>query len=84
MTVEISEEIFQILQNSVENGRFSTVTDALEKSVHMLGASNTLDEDWMEYAEERISAGLADVEAGRTIPAEHFLNELHRYRQKSA
>ena len=76
MTVEINDETFRILQESVESGRFSTVTDALQESVQMLEASGAPDEDWMDYAHERISAGLADVAAGRTIPSEQVLAEL--------
>ena len=76
MTVEIPEDTYRIFQESVASGRFATVEEALKESAHLLADSAERDEDWFAYADERIAAGLADVAAGRTIPAEDVLAEL--------
>ena len=76
MNVELSEDSYRILQQSVDCGRFSTIEEALDGSVHLLADEPKPTEDWLAYADERISAGLADLAAGRVVPAEQVLAEM--------
>lgn len=79
MTVEISDEAYSILQGKVERGEYASVGAALDESIRQ-SASQADDEEWDEedraYLNERIDAGLADVAAGRVIPAEQVLTGL--------
>lgn len=84
MVVEVSDEAYRILQATVQQGRFANIQEALDESVHLLSGDFRPSEDWLAYADESISEGLADVAAGRTIPAEEFLAELRSRRQKTA
>ena len=65
MTIEISDETYRLLQERVERGHYDTLEQAL---------------DDLEYVQERIEAGLADVTAGRVRPAEEVLAEMQALR----
>lgn len=64
----------------VASGRFTTVSEALHAGLDALHE----DEEWQDYARDRIAAGLADIEAGRTVPVEEVLEMLRQYQQQKA
>jgi len=84
MQVELSTQDQAILERFVSSGRFSSMEEAVHECIQTIADDVVVDEEWREYANERIEAGLADLAAGRTIPAEQFLQELRTMRQKSA
>lgn len=64
----------------VASRRFTTVSEALHAGLDALHE----DEEWQDYARDRIAAGLADIEAGRTVPVEEVLEMLRQYQQQKA
>lgn len=84
MTVEISADDFDLLQELVKSGRYTSVTEALHQGVMIAATEEPVTDEYRSYLDEAIQAGLADVEAGRTIPAEEFLSELRSRRMKQA
>ncbi len=81
MTVDLSPEDDQRAQALLASGRFASISDALHAG---LKAIQDEEDEWNDYARDRIEAGLEDVKAGRTIPVHDFLEELRSVRQQKA
>ncbi len=64
----------------VSSGRFPDVEAVLQAGLDALED----DDEWRSYAQDRIAAGLADVEAGHTIPLDEFLARLRTHRLQKA
>ena len=80
MAIELSPEDQVAAEAWVAEGRFSSVEEAVHVSIDVMRNQ----QEWNDYANERIEAGLADVEAGRTRSAEEVLAMLRTYQQKQA
>jgi putative addiction module CopG family antidote len=80
MSITLSPEDQKKAEDLVASGRFSNINDALHAGLDALDE----DPDWQEYARDRIAAGLEDIKAGRTVPAEEVLAKLRSYNQKKA
>ena len=78
MSVELSLEDQEKVKAMVSSGRFGSESEALHAGLEALDEGD----EWKEYAQDRIAAGLEDVEAGRVRPAEEVLAMLRSYRQK--
>lgn len=80
MSVDLKPEDQKMAEALVASGRFDSVPDALHAGLEAIHE----EDEWKEYARDRIAAGLADIEAGRTISGEDFLIWLESQRQKRA
>jgi putative addiction module CopG family antidote len=80
MGVELEGENLKIAEALVASGRFESVSEAVHAGLEAIHE----EEEWKDYARDRIEAGLADIEAGRTISGEDFLIWLEGQRQKRA
>jgi putative addiction module CopG family antidote len=80
MSITLSPEDQKKAEDLVASGRFSSINDALHAGLDALDE----DPDWQEYASDRITAGLEDIEAGRTVPLEEVLEMLRAARLKEA
>ncbi len=80
MSITLSPEDEQKAEALVDSGRFASIHDAIRAGLDALHE----DTDWQEYAKDRIDAGLADVEAGRTVPLQDVLDMLHAARLQKA
>ena len=78
MTVELNAEYESRAQKLVAAGRFRDMEEVLQAGVDALEEN----ESWLCYARERIQRGLNDIEAGRTVSGEAFMEQLHRARLK--
>jgi putative addiction module CopG family antidote len=78
MSVELEEEDLKIAEALVASGRFDSVSQAVHAGLE------AIHEEWKDYARDRIEAGLADIEAGRTKPLDEVLAMLNSYNQKQA
>jgi putative addiction module CopG family antidote len=76
MSIELSSEDREKVKAMVSSGRFSSESEALHAGVEALDEGN----EWREYAQDRIAAGLEDIEAGRVIDGEEFLTWLRSQR----
>ena len=79
MTVEISDEVYGMLKDKVDRGEYPSVGSALDQSIrqYVRQTSDEWDEEDRAYLDARIEAGLADISAGRTIPAEQVLSGMY-------
>jgi putative addiction module CopG family antidote len=80
MTIELHPEDQKLLQDMIASGRFQSASDAVHAALAAL--EELEDENWKSYASERIEAGLEDVKAGRTVPAEEIYTMLRSATQK--
>jgi Arc/MetJ-type ribon-helix-helix transcriptional regulator len=80
MSIDLNPEDQQKAEALVASGRFDTVADALHAGLEALKE----DADWQAYASDRIEAGWADMEAGRTTPWEEVEAWLKTTMQKRA
>ena len=72
MVVELSPKDQADAEAWVAAGRFGSVEEVVHVSMQ-----NMRDlQEWNEYASDRIEAGLADLEAGRTIPGDEVMTRL--------
>jgi antitoxin ParD1/3/4 len=79
MSITLSPEDQKKAENLVASGRFNSINDGLHAGLEAIEE----DSEWQECARDRIAAGLEDIEAGRTVPAEEVLAMLLTYNQKS-
>jgi len=79
MSITLSPEDQKKAEDLVASGRFSSINDALHAGLEAIEE----DPEWQEYARDRIAAGLEDIKAGRTVPAEEVLAKLRTYDQKA-
>ena len=84
MTIDLSPEDQQRAEALVASGRFSSISDALHAGLEAIQDAIMEEDEWKEYAQDRIAAGMEDVRMGRTIPVEDFLEELRGLRQQKA
>ncbi len=80
MSITLSPEDQQKAEALVASGRFSSIDDAIRAGLDALHE----DADCQDYARNRIEAGLADVEAGRTVPLQEVLDILRAARLHKA
>jgi putative addiction module CopG family antidote len=80
MSITLSPEDQQKAEALVASGRFQSLDAVVHAGIDALQE----DAEWQEYASDRIAAGLEDIEAGRTRPAEDVLAMLQSYNQKKA
>ena len=80
MTVELSPDDQKKAEALVAAGRFESISDALHAGLKAIEE----DDEWQDYARDRIAAGLEDIEAGRTKSAEEVLAMMRTYNQKKA
>jgi Arc/MetJ-type ribon-helix-helix transcriptional regulator len=80
MSITLNPEDQKKAEDLVASGRFSSINDALHAGLEAIEE----DSEWQRYASDRIAAGLDDIAAGRTLPAEEVLTMLHTYNQKKA
>ena len=76
MSIRLKPETEEWLKIQVAEGRFSSIEDAVEALVADDRAHAELDATDLSWAKPYIEEGLADLAAGRTVPAEHVYTEL--------
>jgi Arc/MetJ-type ribon-helix-helix transcriptional regulator len=77
MNVRLKPHTEEWLKEQVAKGRFASLEDAVEILVREDQAAHAdLEEADLAWAQPYIAKGLADVEAGRTVPADEVHAEL--------
>ena len=76
MSVKLSAEDQSRAEKLVGSGRFSNINEVLHAGLEALEE----DENWRQYARDRIQRGLDDIAAGRTVSGEEFLDQLRKAR----
>jgi putative addiction module CopG family antidote len=80
MSITLSPEDQQKAEALIASGRFLNLDAVIHAGIDALEE----DADWNEYASDRIAAGLEDIEAGRVIDGDDFLEWLRSQRQQQA
>ncbi len=80
MYITLSPDDQERVETLVASGRFSSIDEALHAGLEAIHE----DRDWQDYASDRISAGLADIQAGRTVPVEDVIDMLRSARLQKA
>jgi predicted transcriptional regulator len=75
MTVELRSEDQQLLQTVVDSGQYASLEEALHDS--RVSFAPPPSGKYKRYLDEVIEEGLADAAAGRLVPAEDVIRELH-------
>jgi putative addiction module CopG family antidote len=78
MAVELSPEDKKTAEDWVAAGRFESVDEVVHAGMQYLRDK----QEWNDYASDRIDAGLADIEAGRTVPGDEFMAWLDTFHTK--
>jgi predicted transcriptional regulator len=77
MNIRLKPDIEAWLETQVSEGRFGSIAEAIETLVEEEKASQAaLDSADLSWAAPYVAKGLADIEAGRVIPAEQVHAEL--------
>ncbi len=73
MNVQLPEKLDAFVKEQVRNGRFASEQDVMAEALRALQAR-------INEAEsiEAIRQGIADIDAGRTVPLEEFKDEVRR------
>lgn len=80
MSITLTPEDQQKVEELVSSGRFLSVAEALHAGLEALHE----DTEWHSYATDRISAGLEDIQVGRTLPVEEVMDMLRSARLQKA
>lgn len=74
MTVELGPQLEQFVQELIESGRYQSKSEVLREGIRLV-------QDREALLDAALRAGLADVEAGRTKPADEVFDRLEaKYR----
>ena len=77
MNIRLKPDTEQWLRSQVEQGRFGSVEEAIEALVlDDQIAQDALEQTDLSWAKPYLAKGLADLEAGRTVPAEEVYADL--------
>ena len=80
MNVSLTPELERFVEETVASGRYSSASEVVRASLRRFEE----EESWKAYAKSRISEGLLDVGAGRTVSREELLSEIKQRRRKQA
>jgi putative addiction module CopG family antidote len=80
MSIDLKPEDQKKVDELVSSGRFESAADALHAGLEAIEE----DDEWKDYARDRITAGLEDIQAGRTVPLEEVLEMLRAARLQKA
>lgn len=80
MIAKLSPQDEDRAQRLIDAGRFDNLQEILHAGLDALEE----DDEWRQYAHDRIQRGLNDIAEGRTISGEEFLAQLHKARLKQA
>lgn len=72
ISAELGETLEKIVNELVENGRYNSKSEVLREGVRLVQER----EARLREMDAMIQAGLDDIDAGRTIPAEEVFAEL--------
>jgi predicted transcriptional regulator len=79
MNIRLKPDTEQWLKSQVEQGRFGSLEEAIEALVlEDQITQEALEKADLSWARPYLDEGLADLEAGRTIPAEEVHAELRK------
>lgn len=80
MNVSLTPELEKFVADTVATGRYNSASEVVRASLYKLEE----EERWKAYAKAKIAKGLEDVEAGRIVSSEEFLEEIKQRRKKPA
>ena len=76
MNVSVPDPMRDWVQSRIETGKYASVSDYVRDLIRKDQATTTDQERWLAALDASVARGIADVEAGRTKPAEEVLSRL--------
>ncbi len=76
MNVSVPDPMRDWVQSRIESGKYASVSDYVRDLIRKDQAMTADQEQWLAALDASVARGLADVEAGRTRPAEEVLGRL--------
>jgi antitoxin ParD1/3/4 len=74
ISADLGEVLEKVVTDLVENGRYNSKSEVLREGVRLVQER----EARLRQLDAKIQAGLDDIDAGRTIPAEEVFAELRK------
>jgi antitoxin ParD1/3/4 len=74
ISADLGEVLEKVVNDLVENGRYNSKSEVLREGVRLVQER----EARLRELDAKIQAGLDDIDAGRTIPAEEVFAELRQ------
>jgi len=76
MNVSVPDPMRDWVQTRIESGKYASVSDYVRDLIRKDQATTLDQEQWLAALDASVARGIADVEAGRTKPAEEVFDRL--------
>ncbi len=80
MNVSLTPELEKFVADTVATGRYGSASEVVRSALRILEE----EEQWKDYAREKIARGMEDARAGRFITKEQLLARLEDRKRKRA
>ena len=87
MNVSLTPELEKMIQDKVASGAYQTASEVVREALRLVqerDAARERERAWVEYANEKVKRGLADIEAGRVSTEAEVKTWLRNRRRKRA
>ena len=87
MNVSLTPELEKMIQDKVASGAYQTASEVVREALRLVqerDAARERELAWVEYANEKVKRGLADIEAGRVSTEAEVKTWLRNRRRKRA
>lgn len=82
MTISLSPEQENFIQNQLENGKYKTAAEVIADAFKALEERNKTYEQWVQETREKVAVGLAELDRGEGIDGELVVERLReKFRQ---
>ncbi len=78
MTVHLTGELEQIVENSVSSGRYETAGEVVRDALRLLADRDSQTERRKQELRQKIAMGLDSLDRGEGIDGEEFFGQLER------
>ena len=75
-SVALNEHFEEFIRKQIENGRFNNASEVVRAGLRLLEDTEADREEKLRKLDEALARGLADAEAGRTLPLDEAMERL--------
>jgi antitoxin ParD1/3/4 len=75
-SVALNEHFEEFIRKQIENGRFNNASEVVRAGLRLLEDTEADREQKLRKLDEALARGLADAEAGRTLPLDEAMERL--------
>ena len=77
-SVALNEHFEELIRRLIEKGRFNNASEVVRAGLRLLEDAETEREEKLRQLDEALARGLADAEAGRTMPLDEAMERLRQ------